>query len=133
VDRAGADYDEETVVGVGVLDDGDGLVAAGEDGGARAGRLEMSDQLGRRKKDGVEATDLGYFMLEEVGRCERIVASDYGRSQRVSMESTSKGDGTPPIFSILLVADIFVFYVELRNESEFVRNAFKNRSRGRPS
>lgn len=46
MDRAGADYDEETVVGVGVLDDGDGLVAAGEDGGARAGRLEKIDQPG---------------------------------------------------------------------------------------
>lgn len=72
-------------------------------------------------------------MLEEVGRCERIVASNYRRRQRVSMESTSKGNGTSPVFGILLVADIFVFYVELRNESEFLRNAFKNRSRGRLS
>lgn len=120
MDRAGADYDEETVVGVGVLDDGDGLVAAGEDGGARSGRLGKIDQLGRSKKDGGEATDLGDFMLEEVGWSERVVASDYGRRQRVSMESTGKGNATSPIFSILLVADIFVFYVELRNESEFL-------------
>jgi len=42
VDRAGADYDKETVVGVSVLDDGDGFIAAGEDGGAGKGGLGRS-------------------------------------------------------------------------------------------
>lgn len=58
VDGAGTDDDKETAVGIGVLHDRHALFAAREDGG-----------LGLR--------GLRDFVLEEVGRGEWIVASDW--------------------------------------------------------
>lgn len=58
VDGAGSDYDEEAVEGVAVLDYGDGRITGCEDGGSGG-------------------CGLGDFVLEEVGRCEGIVAADW--------------------------------------------------------
>jgi hypothetical protein len=57
VDGAWADDDEQPALGVLALNDGDGLIAAGEDGFARLGRLR----------------DLA---LQEIGGCEWVVAAD---------------------------------------------------------
>lgn len=64
--------------GIGVLDDGDGFVTASEDSGPRGGGLGEESAGGRKNGEG-EWTDLGDFMLEEVGRRKRVVASDCGR------------------------------------------------------
>jgi hypothetical protein len=57
VNRAGTDDDEQTTLGVGVVDDGDAFFAAGEDGAFGLGGL-------------------GDFVLEEVRWGEGVVAAD---------------------------------------------------------
>ena len=83
VDRAWADDDEEARARVPALHDRDGLGAGGDDGVLGCGRLR----------------DL---VLEQVGRCEWVVAAD------------------APVFRVLLVAEFFVLDVELWPEKDIV-------------
>ena len=50
MDRAGADHDEETAIRVGIVKNGDGFIAAREDGGSGAGGLgiRLADAVEKR-------------------------------------------------------------------------------------
>lgn len=61
-------------------------------------------------------------MLEEVGGCERVVATDYGRIIKALAEAEIVQGGnpmeerTPPVFCALLVSYILVLNVEGHDE-----------------
>ena len=81
VDRARADDYEEALLRVCVADDGDGVIAGGDDGAAGGGRLGAANWVSRRQFEGRVTEDgtgsyLRDLMLEEVGRCYGIVALD---------------------------------------------------------
>jgi hypothetical protein len=61
VNGAWSNYDEEAMEWIRVLDDGDSGVSGSDD-------------------CGLGVWGLGNFVLEEVGGCERVIASDLGRS-----------------------------------------------------
>ena len=75
MDGAGADDDEEAVVGVGVLDYGNAFFTRLKHGLLRGGRL-------------------GDFVLQEIGRGERVVATDWREGgELVSVHRLGKRDG----------------------------------------
>ena len=98
VDRTRADDDQQPLLLIGAMDDGDGLITALEHGLFGLGGLRN-------------------LVLEKVGRRKGIVTANCGSLVLVAapcdcVRTSIKGAHTPPVFTLGLVSDVLVLNVE---------------------